>query len=90
MNWQQVVTHDDAYASLVRAHHRREVAARRKQLRRRARWLLAVPALAGAAILGWAVVTMDAPSYQAAKVVLGTSLIVPWLATFDLLGEAQR
>ena len=87
MNWQQIVTHDDAYASLVRAQHRREVAALRKRQRHIARWILAPIALAGCALLGWAIVSFDPPQLQMVKVIVGTALIVPWLATFDLLGE---
>jgi hypothetical protein len=90
MNWQQVVTHDDAYASLVRAHHRREIVAARKRRRRIARLTFAPFGLAGAAMLAWAIVTFDPPTMQAAKVVLGTALVLPWLATFDVLGQVPR
>ena len=90
MKWSEVVTHDDAYASLVRSQHRREVVEIRRRRRLRWRGLLFMPFLLGLGLLGWAATSYDDPNLQAWKVIVGMALIVPMLATFDWLGEARR
>lgn len=89
MKWQDIVTPDDAYASLVRSQHRREAVARARARRRQARRALLLPALLGAGLLAWAVVSFDDPNVQALKIGIGVLLVVPLLATFDLLGERR-
>ena len=81
------ITPDDAYASLVRSMHRRELRRLAKERRRTARKLFALPALVGIGILAWAVFSLDNPNLQALKICAGLVLVVPFLATFDLLGE---
>jgi small neutral amino acid transporter SnatA (MarC family) len=90
MNWQQVVTHDDAYASLVRAHHRRELLEARRRRRVRTRRLLLIPALAGLALLGWAIFSFDDANLQMLKIAAGMVLLIPWMATFDYMGQVPR
>jgi ferric-dicitrate binding protein FerR (iron transport regulator) len=90
MRWHDVVTHDDALASLVRSQHRREVAERRARRRKRLRHLLLAPALIGAGILLWACTSIDDPVFQMEKIILGAILVLPFLSTYDVLGEAHR
>jgi hypothetical protein len=90
MRWEQVVTHEDAYASLVRSQHRRQAVDRRRRLRLVWRGLTTPLFLLGVLVAGWAVVTFDSPDIQAVRVSVGIGLMVPFLATFDLLGEARR
>ena len=90
MRWDEIVTHDDAYASLVRAQNRRELTELRRRRRMRARRALLLPALVGLALLGWAVFTFDDPTLQMLKIVAGMLLVLPWMATYDWLGEATR
>lgn len=83
-------TPDDARASLLRSHRIREAARRAESRRKALRRLFAVPALAGLGLLLWVVVSFDDPNLQALKIVVGLAFVMPWLSTFDVLGEARR
>lgn len=81
----------DVHASLRRSAHRREVAEVRNGNRRCARWLTFPLAVLGFVVL-LSAVTYDGLNMglQLARVGIGIALILPWLATFDVLGEAHR
>ena len=79
---------DDACRRLAASRHRREIAAARARERRRLRVILAVPAAVGALVLAVCVTSGDPPGVEALRDVIGVALCVPFLATFDVLGEA--
>lgn len=81
----------DAHASLRRSGHRRERVARHNTRRLRVRRATAPLAIVGFLVL------MSAVTYgglnttlQLARIAVGFVLVMPFLATFDWLGEAER
>ena len=81
------ITPDDAYASQVRSMHRRELARIRSERMKRLRRVAFLPFVAGVAIAIWAITSYDDPNLQALKVIAAVVLCVPFLASFNLLGE---
>jgi hypothetical protein len=81
---------DDADAARRRSWVRRERVRRHNARRLRFRRAWAPVALLGLAPLIWAATSFDPPALQTIKVALAVAMITPWMATFDLLGEAER
>lgn len=79
----------DARRRIAASRHRRDLAEQRTRERRRLRLILAVPAAIGAVVLALAVASNDPPGVEALRVVIGTALATPFLATYDWLGHER-
>lgn len=91
MRWADYTTPEDSHASLRRAAHRREIDEVRATNRKWARRLFAPLAVVGVVVLMTAI-TYDGlnTGLQAIRIGVGFALVMPFLATFDIMGEAHR